>query len=123
MSKIYVNMRLKKSAKGNEYLGGFHKGSSTGYFINKNKEGVNTLAAKKEDSDSFIELGSLNAREGDYGPYEMLVADGKVYTLSGARNANQPITRQDGSQIIGDDGKPVLGAPFVLVIKDDEPRS
>jgi|DEB0MinimDraft_6_1074348.scaffolds.fasta_scaffold43761_2 hypothetical protein len=123
MSKIYVNMRVKQSQKGNQYLGGYHKASSTGYFINKNKEGVNTLAAKKEDASKFLELGTLTAREGDYGPYEMLVAEGKVFTLSAAKNAGQPIVDKDGNPILDKDGNQIVGAPFVLVIKDDEPRS
>ena len=122
MSKIYVNMRKKTSKKGNEYLGGYDKRNETGYFINKNQEGKNSLAKKVGDNSDFVELGELNAREGDYGPYEFIVAQGKVYTLSPSRNAGEPIVRQDGSTVLNDKGEPVLGAPFLLTIKEDQPK-
>ena len=120
--KKYVNIRKKTSKAGNSYLGGYDKDSETGYFINKNKEGRNSLAKKVGESGGFEELGEFTAREGDYGPYEYVVAGGKVYTLSGARNAGEPLTYKDGSPITNDKGEQILGAPFLLPIKDDTPK-
>lgn len=122
MSKMYVNMRAKTSEKGNSYLGGYSKIEEAAYFINKSKEGANRLSKKLDNGSEFIELGELSAREGDFGPYEFVVNGGKVYTLSASRTAGEPLVGKDGNPILDREGKQVIGAPFVLVIKDDQPK-
>ena len=120
--KQYVNIRIKTSQKGNKYLSGYHKDTETAYFINKGDGDINSLSKRVGDGGDFQDIGKLEKRTGDYGDYEFVVADGKVFTLSSSRKANEPLTRKDGSAILNDDGQPVLGAPFLLTIKEDQPK-
>jgi hypothetical protein len=126
MSKQYVNIRKKTSKAGNEYLSGFLKDEDTNFYINKTKEGKSHLSKQVGKGTSFEDIGIFETKSGDYGNYEQLVADGKLYRLAKSKNGGEPLTYSQGERagqpVTDRDGQQVYAAPLLLTIQADKPK-
>jgi len=117
---IYVNMDELKSKKGNDYLFGAGKDGFF-YYVNKKQDGTRTLARKPKDTDGakLEDLGSLESRTGDYGPYFMLKTDERVYFIEREKDAGAPvINRETGEPYKKRDGSDLVKSPFRMKIKE-----
>jgi hypothetical protein len=113
-------------------LSGFLKDEDTNFYINKTKEGKSHLSKQVGKGTSFEDIGIFEAKSGDYGNYEQLVADGKLYRLAKSKNGGEPLTysqgvtysqgERAGQPVTDRDGQQVYAAPLLLTIQADKPK-
>jgi len=119
---MYVDLRLKTSKAGNDYLFGGKNG--IWYRVMKNKEGKNVLAKSTNLDEGFKDIDTLTAKSNDRGPYEFgkNQETNEVFFLTRAENAGKPIFYSKGDKagepVMKKDGTQLIGADFTLNVKE-----